>query len=93
MIDETKVAATYSKICSVLYEISASKPLPKVKDASTLYLSKAISRLSKDDVPISNAETWHTMSRTQEGKDIMSVLSTMIVVSKMVPEAMVHPIS
>jgi len=93
MLDETKVASVYTKICPVLYEVVMSKPLPKVTDSTTKYLSKTIARMEKGEVPMSYAETWVEIQKNQEGKDIMSVLSTMIMASKMVPEAMVHPIS
>ncbi len=93
MLDESKVASIYTKICPVLYETVMSKPLPKVKDDSTLYLSRSIARMSKGDVPGSTANDWMIMEKNQEGRDIMSILRTMLAASKMVPEAMVHPIS
>jgi hypothetical protein len=92
-VDEVKVARVYTAICSTLYEAAMCKPLPGVKDPCTLYLSNAISRTSKTDIPISNASDWLLMESCQEGRDVMSVLRVMVKTAKLVPEAMVHPIS
>jgi hypothetical protein len=93
MVDEPKVAKVYTSICSMLYEAAMCKPLPSVTEASTFYLANAISRINKKDTPLSNASDWLLMESCQEGRDVMSVLRVMVKTAKLVPEAMVHPIS
>ena len=72
-----------------LNEMAMSKARPKVKDASRVYLSKTTARRCKDNVPIS---TLIQMQEKQEDKDIIPAYTTMIVASKMGPEAMMQPI-
>jgi hypothetical protein len=69
------------------------KPLPGVKDPSTYRRANAISRISKDDTPLPHASDWLLMESFQEGRDVMSVLRIMVRTAKMVPEAMVQPVS
>lgn len=93
MIDETRVMKTYTKIAATLYESITRKGLPKVTDAVTRYLSKSISRTTKTDVPTSTPGAWMSMNESQDGRDVLAVLRTMVVAAKTTPEAMVHPIS
>lgn len=49
--------------------------------------------MSKDDLPVSDAETWSLMMQYQDGKDVLAVVNAMIMTMKQVPEAIVHPVS
>ena len=93
MVDEPKMAKVYTSICPALYEAAMCKPLPGVKEPSTFYLANAISRISKTDTPVSHASDWLLMESCQEGRYVMSVLRIMVQTAKLVPEAMVHPVS
>jgi hypothetical protein len=93
MVDEGKMAAVYSRLVPVLYENYMAKSLPGVSDPLTFRLSQAISRTEKNQIPLSYAHTWEELERTQEGRDIMSIMRVLVVASKAVPEAMVYPVS
>jgi len=93
VVDEARMAKIYTDLASILYETMMNKELPPVSSALTRRLSMSMARTSKTDVPISEADTWAKMEATQEGRDIMAILKVMIVSAKMVPEAMVHPVS
>ena len=93
LFDGRKTAAAYTRICRNLCEIAISKALPEVKDASRVYLSKKIARRCKDNAPISNVSTLIQMQEKQDDTAIMPLHTTMIVASKMGPEATMQPIS
>lgn len=71
MLEGRKIAAAYTRICRILYEMAMSKALPKVKDASRVYLSKSIVRRCNDNVAVSNASMLIQMQEKQEDKDII----------------------
>ena len=93
MIDELKLMKNCIVIAPTLYFAAMHKELPDVKSPATRYLSAAIARSDKNDVPVSDATTWTDMLKYQDGKDVMSVINTMISMLKMVPESVVHPVS
>ncbi|KAH7001763.1 hypothetical protein B0J12DRAFT_747795 [Macrophomina phaseolina] len=93
MIDEIRVMKTYVRIAPTLYESITRRGLPKVTDPVTRYLSKSIPRMNKNEVPTSTADGWNAMNKSQDGRDVLAVLKTMIVAAQSTPEAMVHPIS
>lgn len=93
MVDELKMAAVYNKLVPVLYESFMTKELPGVSDALTFRLSQAISRKTKNDIPISDAASWLELEKTQEGRSIMTIIRILLAAAKAVPEAMVHPVS
>lgn len=93
MVDEMKMAGVYNKLVPVLYESFMTRELPGVSDALTFRLSQAISRRSKNDIPISDAGAWVDLEKTQEGRDIMAIIRILLSAAKTVPEAMVHPVS
>lgn len=93
MVDEMKMVAVYNKLVPVLYESFMTKELPGVSDPLTFRLSQAIPKKNKSDIPISEAQSWVDLEKTQEGRDIMTIIRILLTAAKAVPEAMVHPIS
>ncbi|KAG5916584.1 hypothetical protein E4U61_003497 [Claviceps capensis] len=69
------------------------KELPVVKSPTTKYMSSSISRVGSNDVPQSTAESWYEMSATQDGRDCLTVIETMIKYAKKMPEVLSHPLS
>lgn len=93
MIDERRLMKNCIMIMPTLYFAALHKDLPDVKNPATKYLSNAISRMDKNDVPTSDAETWMRMKQYQDGKDVVSVLETVIMIMKAIPEVVTHPVS
>ena len=93
MVDEMKMFSVYSKLVPVLYETFMTKQLPGVADPLTFRLSQAISRTDKNHIPSSDAESWIALEKTQEGREIMTIVRIVLAAAKAVPEAMVHPVS
>lgn len=93
MIDERALVRNCTMIAPVLYEAAVYKSLPTVKDPQTSYLATAISRMDKNDVPVSDAKTWTDMLEYQDGKDVLYVINTIIKMAMLVPEAVSHPVS
>jgi len=92
-IDEGLLMKNMTAIVSTLYSSMAHKDLPAVKDPRSTYLAKAISRLDKNDVPVSNAQTWTDMIKTQDGDDVVTIINIIISSAKRAPEAVAHPVS
>lgn len=65
--------------------------LPGVKDKSTEYLAKAMSRTDKNEVPVSTAADWVEMQTTQTGKEVVAVLNNLISAVKTIPEVIAFP--
>ena len=93
MIDEVFLMTRCNAIVNTMYEIAQHRELPGVRDPCTLYLSSVLSRMSKDDVPTSNAKDWVEMSKFQDGRDVVTVINNLIMVLKLVPESIPHPVS
>ena len=93
MIDEKLLMTRFNAVVNTLYERAHHKPLPGVRDPSTLYLADLISRMDKDEVPTSCADDWMRSSQHQDGRDVLTVMNTLITMLKLVPEAAPHPVS
>lgn len=93
MVDELRLMKVCTMIAPTLYYQAMHRDLPDTKNPATRYLSKAISRMDKNDLPVSTASDWSMMMEYQDGKDVLSVLNAMIVMAKQVPEAITHPVS
>ncbi len=92
MLDETQTMKVCTYLAPVLYEMS-TKDLPSVKTPTSKYMSSAISRITSHDVPQSTAEAWYEMTKTQDGRDCITVIETMINHGKKMPEVLGHPLS
>lgn len=84
MVNETKESKVFTTIFPVLDEVAMCKP--GVMDTSALYLTKTISRMSKEDAPISHPAGSRTCARTEETS--LSVLRTIVKTAKLALEAM-----
>jgi len=93
IIDGVAIARSYSKIVGELYARVKFTELPAVQSHEVALLSKVFSRTDKNEVPESTAQTWCDISKTTDGGSCMSVIESLITAAKMVPEAMLHPIS
>lgn len=93
MIDELRLMKNCTIIVPVFYFAALHRDLPDVKHPCTRYLSNAISRMDKNEVPISDAETWVYMKKYQDGKDVGTVLDTVVRMMKRIPEVVTHPVS
>ena len=93
MIDERAVVKNCITIMPAIYNATMHKSLPGVRDPTTDHLSKIISRTRKDDIPVSDADTWVGALKSTDGKDIMGIMNNVIKYGSLVPEAFAHPIS
>lgn len=93
LIDELRLMRNCTNIAPVIYSSAMHKELPGVKDGVTKYLSESISRVDKNEVPLSTAQDWHNLEMNQYGRDAMTVLNSLIAIAKEVPEAVMHPVS
>lgn len=91
-LDETQIMKTCIYLAPVFYEMS-HKELPSVKSPATKFMSSSISRSNSSDVPQSTAESWYQMTSTQDGRDCLTVIETMIKYAKKMPEVLSHPLS
>ncbi|KAG5970019.1 hypothetical protein E4U58_000822 [Claviceps cyperi] len=91
-LDESKIMKMCIYLAPVLYEMS-HKELPSVKSPVTKYMSLSISRAGSNDVPQSTAESWYEMTKTQDGRDCLTVIEVMIKYCKRMPEILGHPLS
>ncbi|KAG6273201.1 hypothetical protein E4U49_001174 [Claviceps purpurea] len=91
-LDEGKIMKTCIYLAPILYEIS-HKSLPAVKSPTTKYMSSSISKVGSNGVPQSTAESWYQMTATQDGKDCLKVIETMIKNAKKMPEVLSLPLS
>lgn len=92
MIDELAVMKTCINVVTPLFEAS-NKELPGVRTPVTRYMSRSIQRTDKDDLPVADAESMHKMSLTQDGRDAISVLETILLAVKNTSEVLPYPIS
>jgi hypothetical protein len=93
LIDEVALMKNCTNIVSPLYTSAMHRELPGVKDGTTKYLSEAISRQDRNEVPLSYASDWVELEKNQYGKDAMTVLNNLIKIAQQVPEAVIHPAS
>ncbi|KAG6192106.1 hypothetical protein E4U36_000005 [Claviceps purpurea] len=91
-LDEGKIMKTCIYLAPILYGMS-HKSLPAVKSPTTKYMSSSISKVGSNGVPQSTAESWYQMTATQDGKDCLMVIETMIRNAKKMPEVLSHPLS
>ncbi|KAG6197467.1 hypothetical protein E4U35_006818 [Claviceps purpurea] len=91
-LDEGKIMKTCIYLAPILYEMS-HKSLPAVKSPTTKYMSSSISKVGSNGVPQSTAESWYQMTATQDGRDCLKVIKTMIKNAKKMPEVLSHPLS
>ncbi|KAG6298606.1 hypothetical protein E4U09_000653 [Claviceps aff. purpurea] len=83
-LDEGKIMKTCIYLAPILYEMS-HKSLPAVKSPTTKYMSSSISK--------STAESWYQMTATQDGRDCLTVIETMIKNARKMPEVLSLPLS
>ena len=93
VIDESFIMKTYTKIVGDLYHRSKYAELPAVQSHELTFLAKMFSRRGKEEVPESTAKTWVEMNQHPDGVSCMSVIESIFTSAKMVPEAMMHPMS
>ncbi|KAL9122246.1 MAG: hypothetical protein Q9187_001198 [Circinaria calcarea] len=93
IIDERFLMKTYCKIIPDLYTRVKCAELPAVQSQDALFMSKVFSRKDPSDVPVSTANTWWEMNQHADGAACMSVIESVFMAAKMVPEALMHPIS
>lgn len=93
IIDETVLMKTYTKIMADLYSRVKSSELPAVQSHEATLLSKMFHRKKKDEVPESNPNSWLSLRESTDGVSCLSVIEGILTAAKMVPEAMIHPIS
>ncbi|KAG6191248.1 hypothetical protein E4U27_004773 [Claviceps purpurea] len=91
-LDEGKIMKTCIYLAPILHEMS-HESLPAVKSPTTKYMSSSISKVGSNGVPQSTAESWYQMTATQDGKDCLMVIETMIRNAKKMPEVLSHPLS
>lgn len=93
VIDEVILMKTYTRIVGDLYHRAKFAELPAVQSHEVALLSNLFKRDSKSEVPISYPSTWMSLRRSPDGNSCLSVIESIITAAKMVPEAMIHPIS
>ncbi|KAK3626086.1 hypothetical protein LTR22_023302 [Elasticomyces elasticus] len=93
VIDGIISMKAYSKIVDVLYARIKSADLPAVQADSSNFMATSFSRRDLDSLPESTAKDWFELSQHADRVECMSVIESIFMADKMVPEAMVHPIS
>lgn len=93
IIDETMVMKTCSRIAGDLYPRVKFADLLVVQSHEVALLSKIFYRTKKDEVPESYPATWVDLRKNTDGTACMPVIESIITAAKMVPGAMMHPIS
>ncbi|KAK6436901.1 hypothetical protein LTR95_006905 [Oleoguttula sp. CCFEE 5521] len=93
VIDGIVLMKTYAKIVDVLYARIKSADLPAVQADSSNFMATSFSRKDSNSLPESTAKDWFELSGHPDGAECMSVIESIFMAAKMVPEAMVHPIS
>ncbi len=93
IIDSAMVAKTYTRIVGDLYHRVKFADLPAVQSHEVALLSKIFKRTKKDEVPESYPSTWLELRNNTDGNACMSVIESIFMAAKMVPEAMMHPMS
>ncbi|KAG6316879.1 hypothetical protein E4U44_000361 [Claviceps purpurea] len=91
-LDEGKIMKTCIYLAPILYGMP-HKSLPAVKSPTTKYMSSSISKVGSNGVPQSTAESWYQMTATQDGRDCLKVIKTMIKNAKKMPEVLSLPLS
>jgi len=93
VIDGIDLMKTYSKIVDLLYARIKSADLPAVQSASANFMASSFSRKDSESLPESTARDWFELSQHPDGVECTSVIESIFMAAKMVPEAMIHPIS
>ncbi len=93
VIDGIIMMKTYSKIVDLLYSRIKSGDLPAVQADSSNFMATSFSRKDSNSLPESTAGDWLELSQHSDGAECMSVIQSIFMGARMVPEAMVHPIS
>ncbi|EMR68317.1 hypothetical protein UCREL1_4671 [Eutypa lata UCREL1] len=93
IIDESDVMKTYVKLVGELYSRAAYRELPPVQSTEVLFISRMFERKNKNEVPISTVTTWSVVAKHTDGAQCIPVIESIFKAAKMVPEAMVHPLS
>ena len=93
IVHEVSLMKTYHRFVSELYHKIKSADLPAVQSHEALLLSKVSSRKSTSEVPISTAKTSWELSQHTDGSSCVSVVNNIFMAAKVVPEAMMLPIS
>ncbi|KAK5162693.1 uncharacterized protein LTR77_011246 [Saxophila tyrrhenica] len=93
VIDGIVIMRTYSNIVELLYNKIKSSDLPAVQASSSNFMATSFSRSNSNSLPESTARDWFDLSQHPDGAECMSVIQSVFQGAKLVPEAMVHPIS
>ncbi|KAF4460190.1 hypothetical protein FALBO_13031 [Fusarium albosuccineum] len=93
VIDEMVLMKTYTRIVGDLYHRSKFAELPAVQSHEVALLSKVFERKDKVTVPESQPSTWMSIRTHTDGNSCMSVVESIVTSAKLVPEAMLHPVS
>ena len=93
VVDESVLMSTYREIVSDLYRKVKFTDLPAVNSPSASFMATTFCRPDKNTLPTSTAKDWLEISEHADGVEAMAVVESMILAAKMVPEAMIHPIS
>ncbi|KAH9827835.1 hypothetical protein Tdes44962_MAKER02769 [Teratosphaeria destructans] len=93
VIDGIVLMKTYTNIVDVLYARIKSADLPAVQADSSNFMATLFARRDSNSLPESTARDWFELSQHSDGVECMSVIESIFMAAKMVPEAMGHPIS
>ena len=93
IIDETSVIKMHTGMVGELYHKANYTELPAVTSSDALFLSKIFSRINKGGMPISIAKTWLELKPGSYRGSCMCVIESMSASTKLVPDAMFHPMS
>jgi hypothetical protein len=93
VIDENILMSTYREIVGDLYRKIKFTDLPAVSSPSASFMATTFSRPDKNTLTTSTASDWLEISKHADGVEAMAVIESMVLAAKMVPEAMIHPIS
>jgi len=93
VVDESVLMSTYKEIVGDLYRKIKFADLPAGSSPSASFMATTFVRADTKTLTISTASDWLEISKHPDGAEAMAVIESMILAAKMVPEAMIHPIS
>jgi len=93
VIEHDVLMSAYKEIVSDLYRKVKFADLPAVTSPSASFMASAFVRPDKNTLTTSTAKDWLEISKHTDGAEAMAVIESMVLAAKMVPEAMIHPIS
>ncbi|NJR31469.1 hypothetical protein HC762_01745 [bacterium] len=93
VIDENTLMSTYREIVSDLYRKIKLTDVPAVSSPSASFMATTFSRPDRSTLTTSTARDWLEVFKHADGVEAMAVIESMVLAAKMVPEAMIHPIS